>query len=123
MMADQNPTDEVRVVWQGQPARAQRPPDEIRSEVEEMEKKMNRTRYDLYVALTLSSIVLLGIAARFASPALVSGAVLLVCGFVYLSYEAHRHAATAPNAADGTTAAVDYHRALLQHRLLFHRQG
>jgi hypothetical protein len=123
MMADQNQSNDMRAVWQGQPASTQLHPDQIRRYVEEMEKKMKRTTYDLFAALTLTSLVVVGIAARFASPVLIAGAALSVCGFVYLTYEVLRYRAGAPNVADGAAPAVEYQRALIEHRLLFHRKG
>jgi len=122
-MAGENHTDNARAVWKSQTADITHlAPAEIRSRFEQMEKKMRRSTYDLYAALTLSSLVIVGISALFPSPALTIGAALTLCGFGYLVYEVHQSRRAAPSADDGAVASVEYHRALLQHRRDFHRK-
>lgn len=115
--------DDLRVLWQSQPSAepARLTDEEIRQRVERMEKHMRRQTMDLYAALILSSIVILGLAALFPHPAMTAGAVLILCGFGYLAYEIRQARRSAPAAVDGAPA-VDHQRALLRHRLDFHRK-
>ena len=89
--------------------------------VEQMEKKIRRNRIDLAVALVLISIVIVAMAVAFGSPLLRAGAVVMLAGFGFLTCEVVRHSRRAPVAADGATTSIDYHRALLEHRIEFHR--
>jgi len=88
-----------------------------------MEKQMRRNVFDLYVALSLSSIVVVGLAVLFANTLLVLGAVLTVCGAAFLAHEVLDHRRRAPAADNGAAPSLEYHRAFLRHQLAFYRKG
>ena len=116
-------SDDVRAVWQAQSADLTRlTPEEIRRRIEGMERRMRRNRIDSAVAVVLIAIVIVGIAVMFANLLLVLGAIATVGGLVVLMVETSGHRRRAPVADSGTTASLDYHRALLQHSLEFHRK-
>jgi len=122
-MASENDTDNLRAVWQSQAAESTSlASGEIRNKVEQMEKNMRRRTYDLYAALTLSSLAIVAVAVLFTNAALTIGAALTLCGFGYLAYEVQQSRRAAPSVGDGTVASVGYHRALLQHQRDFHRK-
>ncbi len=120
-MNTNNDHEEVRTAWQMQTAEINAA--EVRRTIQEMERRMRRERIDFFLAIALSSIVLVGIAVLFANPLLICGALATVGGLVFLAYEMRRHDRRAPAAENGGTVSVDYHRALLRHRLEFHRKG
>ena len=110
-----NEHDDVLAAWHSQPVETM-PPD--LKEIRQMETRLRRNTYDLYAAVTLSAAVILAIAFLFPHPLLATGAVLLACGLGYLAYEVRRHRRGVPTAA---SPSLDYHRALLEQRLAFHR--
>lgn len=122
-MSIENDNDHACAVWQGQDATSARlAPDEIRKRVEQMEKKMRRSTYGLYLAVMLSSFTIIGIAILFSHPVLIIGAALTVCGLGYIAYEVRHSRRSAPSVDDGSWTSVGYHRALLQRRRDFHRK-
>lgn len=87
-----------------------------------MEKKMRRDQINFYIALIGSSIAIAGIAVLFPRPLVICGAVASIAGFAFLAYEVLQHRRRAPAAENGAVASAEYHRALLQHRIEFHRK-
>ena len=115
-MADEN----IRDVWQSQ--RSETSFTEIRTRVEQMEKRERRHLYDGYIAVTLIAVVIVGIAVLYANALLIAGASVTVCGFLFLVTEVADHRRHRPVAADGNATSLEYVRALLQHRLAFCRR-
>jgi hypothetical protein len=107
-MAVDNDGERIRAVWQGQ-TDSSLTPDDIRKGVEKMEKTMRRSRYGLYVALTLSAAVVVAIAVLFANTLLIAGAAATLCGFGLLAYEMLNHRRRAPAADDGNITSIEYH--------------
>ncbi len=121
-MGVENQDEQLRAVWQSQHTESSITSDEIRRRVVQMEKRASRSRYNLYIALLFSSIVVVSIAVLFANWLFLAGAALTVCGFACLAYEVFDHRRRTPAAADGAPPSLEFHRALLQHRLEFHRK-
>lgn len=121
-MANDN-DDEVRAVWHGQPSeRVRLTPQEIEQKVEQMQKKMRRTTLDLYVAFTLTAVTIVGVALFYQRPLLTAGAFLSLCGFAYVLFEVRANQRETPSVPPQAIASLDHQRALLQHRLDFHRK-
>src|SRR5580765_6171768 len=115
--------DDVRALWRTRTPVSQHPDlEEMRRGVENMERKMRRSRIDFVVALLLSSLVIVVLAALFPHPLLTVGAIVSVAGLALLAFEVFQHWRRAPVAENGAAASLEYHRALLQHRLEFHRK-
>lgn len=122
-MADEHDANDVRQLWQSQDTAVIRiNPDEIRRKVEQMETNLRRHAWDVYAVGVLSSLVIVALAATAPHPLQTVGAVLAILGFGYLVHEVRRSRGTAPAAHDGNAATLDHHRALLRHRLEFHRK-
>lgn len=121
-MFGENHGDDVLEAWQSQATESfQMTEPEIRRRIELMDKKSRRHTYDLYAALTLTSVVIVVIAAIAPNLIQTMGAVLTVVGFACLSYEVHKHRRRAPSAETGELASIGFHRAQLQHHLDFCR--
>lgn len=118
---DTENNEDVRAAWQTQSAQTLTL-EEIRQSVERMEKRMRREKVGLMVALVGTSVVVVGIAILFAQPLLVAGAAATVAGQAFLAWEVTQHGRRRPVAENGATVSVDYQRALLRHRLDFHRK-
>jgi len=110
--------DDVAALWRAQTPETVHPTIE---EMRKMERKMRRDTIDCIVAGIFVSAGLVTIAALFPHPLLTVGAIVSLAGFAFLTFEVVRHRRHAPVAEDGAAASVEYHRALLQHRLEFHR--
>jgi hypothetical protein len=108
-------SDELEL-WQSQSAESTRL---TARRLEEMEKKMRRTVYDFFSAMSCIAIVIVGIAVRFPNVTLMIGAVLTLCGFGYLAYEVISSRRGVPSPAE---VSIDYQRALMRHRIEFHRK-
>src|ERR1043165_5142756 len=113
--------EDVRAAWQTQSTEILTL-EEIRKSVEEMEKRMRRQRIDFVLSLVGSSIVIVGIAILFAQTVLLAGAAATLAGFAFLAWEVTQHGRRKPVAENGATVSLEYKRALLQHRLDFHRK-
>jgi Flp pilus assembly protein TadB len=108
-------SDELEL-WQSQSAESTRLTART---LEEMEKKMRRAIYDFYAAVICIAIVVVGIAALFPSITLTIGAVLILCGFGFLTYEVISSLRGMPSPAE---VSIDYQRALMLNRIEFHRK-
>lgn len=95
--------------------------EEMRRVLERMERKMRRDTIDFVVVVVLVSAVIVAIAVAFHHPLLSAGATLTVAGLGFLALEVFQHRRRAPVAENGAAASIEYHRALLEHRLEFHR--
>ncbi len=122
MNSDRSRDEDVHALWQSQHSESSSEPAEMHTRIEQMEKRMRRGRYGLYIAVTGSAVVIAGMAVLFANPILLAGAALSLCGFAVLLYEVLDHQRSAPAADDGSMTSLEYHRLLLQHRLDFHRR-
>jgi hypothetical protein len=121
-MQAENGDDPIRSVWQSQHPESSFTTNDIRRRVEQMEKRMRRSRVDLYIALMLTAVVIVGLAVFYANALLLAGAAAALCGMAVLVYEVEDHRRRAPAADDGSATSLQYHRALLQHRLTFCRR-
>lgn len=122
-MTRDTPPDEISAAWQNQPSEIQEPGrEDVTRLVEQMETRMRRTRIDLLIMLVLTSVMIVTLAAIFRNALLNLGAAVSLAGLALLTYEVIRHSRRAPVAANGAVASVDFHRALLVHRLEFHRK-
>lgn len=116
-------SDDVRAVWQTQSVDLTRlTPEEIHRRTERMERQMRRNQIDSAVAVVLTAIVIVGITLMFANLLLILGAIATVGGLFVFVFEVSWYRLRAPVAESGATASLDYHRALLQHSLEFHRK-
>ena len=79
-MGVENQDEQLRAVWQSQHTESSITSDEIRRRVVQMEKRASRSRYNLYIALLFSSIVVVSIAVLFANWLFLAGAALTVIG-------------------------------------------
>jgi hypothetical protein len=123
-MQGELPTDVIEL-WQRQATDGfQMTADEIRRRLETMERKSRRGRYGAFVALTLSAIVVITLAAIAPNTVQSIGAVLIVLGLAFVSYQIHRtRAQDAPSMKMDSVASIEFHRALLQRQLEFHSTG
>ena len=122
-MTPERLNEDLRAVWQTETSdTAHLSRAEIRRIVDEMERKMRRSRIDFIVAVVLVSVTIIAIAVLFPGPLLTLGAVVTIAGGGILTYEVFQQWRRAPVAENGGAASVEYHRALLQHRLEFHRK-
>ena len=122
-MSRDTPADEISAAWQSQPSELEESGREnVKRRIEQMEKRMRRTRIDVLIVLVLSSVMIVTLAAIFRNALLSLGAAVSLAGLALLTYEVIRHSRRAPVAANGAVASVDFHRALLEHRLEFHRK-
>jgi hypothetical protein len=110
--------DDVGALWRAQTSETPHPRIE---ELRQMERKMRRDTIDSIIAVVFISAGLVTIAVLFRHPLLTAGTIVSLAGFAFLTFEVFRHRRRAPVAEDGAAASVEYHRALLQHRLAFHR--
>ena len=114
--------DDLGALWRTQtPETAHSNLEEMRRVLEQMERKMRRSTIDFVAALVLSSAAIVWLAVAFRHPLLTAGAVVTVAGFAFLAFEVFQHRRRAPVAENGAAASIEYHRALLQHRLEFCR--
>jgi hypothetical protein len=116
-MTPDEPHD-IAALWRAQTQETAHPNIE---ELRRMERKMRRSTTDFVVALSVVSTGIVWIAAMFRHPLLTVGAVVSLAGFAFLAFEVFRHRRRAPLAENGAAASIEYHRALLQHRVQFHR--
>jgi len=112
---------DVRAAWQTQSAQTLTA-EEIRKSIEEMEKRMRRQRINFVLILLLISAGIVGVAILFAQPLVLAGAAASLAGLAFLGWEVTQHSRRTPVAEDGATGSLDYKRALLRHRLDFHRK-
>jgi hypothetical protein len=110
--------DDVAALWRAQTPETVHPTIE---EMRQMERKMRRDTINFVVVLVLVSAGIVAIAVMFRHPLLTVGAIVSLAGFAFLAFEVFGHRRRAPVAEDGAAASVEYHQALLQHRLEFHR--
>jgi hypothetical protein len=106
--------DDVRNAWKDQFIE-----HTFRVNARDMEKRMRRGVFDLYAVAILGSLALGALAAVFRNPLMIAGAVLLAGGLTFLARELRGRRETMPPLE---TAALDYHRALLERQLDFHRK-
>jgi len=106
-------SDELEL-WQSQSAESMRL---TAGDLEKMKKKMRRAIYDYYAAVICIAIVVVGIAALFRNVMLTIGAVLVLAGFGFLTYEVISGLRGMPSPVD---ASIDYQRALMRNRIAFH---
>ena len=119
-MPTDEPKDDLPVAWQEQPVpKAVLNLEDMRRLNEHAEKAMRRRMIGFVLAVTLSSVVIGGIAAIFSGTLLKIGAVALIAGLVVLAAEVARHWRKAPAPE---VSSIDYQRALLRHRMEFHRK-
>jgi hypothetical protein len=90
-------------------------------QLQRMERSMRRKTTDLLVAMVLASATMIWLATVFRHPLVTAGAILSVAGLAFLAFEVLRHRSRAPVAENGAAGSIEYHRALLQHRIEFHR--
>jgi Flp pilus assembly protein TadB len=121
-MPDESGDKRIQAVWQSQYAENSFTTADIRKRVEQMEKKMRRESYGFYIALTLSAAAIVAIAVLFANALTIAGAGAILCGLAFLAFEMRDHRRRGPAVYDGTVTSREYYRALLQHRLEFHRK-
>ena len=122
-MTRETPPDEISAAWQSQTSEIVKPSrEEVKRLVEQMEKRMRRSRIDFVIALVLTSVGIVTLAVMYANTLLSIGAAVSLAGFAFLTYEVIRHSRRAPVAANGAVASVDFQRALLKHQLDFHRK-
>ncbi len=122
-MNGENEDHEIRVVWQSQTTGTHHPDvEEIRTKWRNMERRMRRNRIGFFVALVLSSVVIVSIAVLFANALLVGGAVLAVGGVTFLGYEVTQHHRRRPAVENGAAPSISYELALLTHQLEFHQK-
>lgn len=121
-MIPEEPDDDVGALWRKQTAESAHPDfEEIRRVLEKMERKMRRSVIDLVIVLVLGSAGIVSLAVAFRRPLLTVGAIVSVAGLAFVAFEVLRHRRRAPAAENGAAASIEYHRALLQHRLELHR--
>ena len=114
--------DDAGVLWRMQrPEAPQTDCEGMRRVLARMEGEMRRNTMDLVVTVVLASAVILSLAVAFRRPLLTVGAIATVAGLTFLVFEVFRHRRRAPVAENGAASSVEYLRALLQHRLEFHR--
>jgi hypothetical protein len=114
--------DDVAALWRAQAPETTQPNlEEMRRVLERMERKMRRNTIDLVVATVLISAAIVWLAVAFRHPLLTVGAIVSVAGLAFLTFEVLRHRRRVPVAENGAAASIEYHRALLQHQLEFHR--
>ena len=119
-MTPERRNEDLRALWQTETSdTAHLSRAEIRRIVDEMERKMRRSRVDLIAAIVLVSVTIIAIAVLFPEPLLTVGAIVTVAGFGILTYEMSKQWRRAPIAENGGAPTVEYHRALLQYRLNF----
>jgi drug/metabolite transporter (DMT)-like permease len=107
-------TDEdLRNAWKSQSA------ETAAVDIKAMEAKMRRNAIDFGIAVTGSSLVMIGLAAMFPNPILVTGAIALVLGLLFVTWEVVDHRRARPIAE---VPSIDFQRALLEHRIAFHRR-
>ena len=117
------PPDDLGALWRTQTPETARPNlEEMRRVLEQMERKMRRSTIDVVVAMALTSAAIVSIAVLFRHPLLTVGAIAALAGGAFLVFEVLQHRRGAPVAENGAAASIEYHRALLQHRLEFHRK-
>ncbi len=80
---------------------------------------MRRNAIDFGIAVTLSSLVVMALAAMLPNPVLITGAVAIVLGLLFVVFEVVDHGRRRPAAE---AASIDFQRALLEHRIAFHRR-
>ena len=115
--------DDLGALWRTQiPETPHGNPGEMRRVLEQMEKKMRRSTIAVVVALVGSSAAIVFLALAFRHPLLTVGAIVSLAGFAFLAFEVFQHRRGAPVAENGAAASIEYHRALLQHQLEFHRK-
>ena len=122
-MTRETPPDEISAAWQSQTSEIVKPSrEEVKRLVEQTETRMRRNRIDFVIAVILTSVVIFTLAAMSGNALLSIGAAVSLAGFAFLTYELIRHSSRAPVAANGAVASVEFHRALLKHKLDFHRK-
>jgi hypothetical protein len=122
-MTPERPNEDLRAVWQTETSGTARLNHvEIRRIVDEMERKMRRSRIDFIAAVVSVSVAIIVIAVLFPEPLLTLGTVVMLAGFAVLIREVFQQWRRAPVVENGGATSVEYHRALLQHRLEFHRK-
>src|SRR5437764_10406885 len=122
IMTTERPNEDLRTVWRTETsdtARLSRA--EIQRIVDEMERKMRRSRVDFIAAVVLVSVTIIAIAVLFPGPLLTLGAVVTIAGCGILSYEVSLQWRVAPLGATGGWASFAYHGAGCQQRLCSHR--
>jgi len=116
--------DDVRALWRTQtPEISPSNFEEMRRVVGQMERKMRRSRIDFVAAIVLSSATIAALAVMFPHPLFTLGAIVTLAGGALLVFEVLQHWRRAPVAENGAAPSIEYHRALLQHQLDFHRHG
>ena len=121
-MTREMPPDEISAAWQSQVSETGKAGlEDVTRLVTRMETRMRRNRIDLAIAMVLTSVAIVTLAAMFGNKLLSIGAAVSLAGFAVLTYEVIRHSRRAPVAENGAVASLDFHRALLKHRLDFHR--
>jgi hypothetical protein len=114
--------DDVAALWRAQTPESTHPnSEEMRRVLERMERKMRRNTMDFVIAAVLVSATIVWLAVAFRHPLLTAGAIVSLAGGSFLTFEVLQHRRRAPVAEDGAAASIEYHRALLQHQLEFHR--
>ncbi|HUR79959.1 MAG TPA: hypothetical protein VM733_04295 [Thermoanaerobaculia bacterium] len=109
-------------LWQTQTPDSPFPkPDDVRRLVGKMERVRRRQRWDFCVALMLVSATIVALALIFDHPLLRAGAAASLIGFAFLTYEILDHSRRSPRPENGEVPSIQYHRALLEHGLAFHR--
>jgi amino acid permease len=112
-------TDSIQALWQTQNSTAFRlAAEELQRRNREMEKKLRRTIFDLYLAAALCSVVIIVMASLKPTLLQTVGAAISVLGLFVLARLVHAVRKIVPSPELG---AIDYHRAFLERQLEFCR--
>src|SRR5438552_3038328 len=97
IMTPERPNEDLRTVWRTETSdTAHLSRAEIRRIVDEMERKMRRSRIDFIAAVVLVSVTIIAIAVLFPGPLLTVDAIVTVAGFSILTYEMFKQWRRAP---------------------------